>query len=77
MIQPLVDFCQSQLAESDASKDCSVRAPNAIGVGKLARKTPRKQIQDTLIVSVEVFPVAQSCLLSLKSLLRKETPSLP
>ena len=57
MLQPLVDLCESQLAESDASEDRRVRTSHALWVRKLARQTPRQQIQHALFVFVEFFLV--------------------
>ena len=60
MIQPFVDLCESQLAESDASEDRRVRTSHALWVWKLAGQTPREQIQHALFVFVEFFLVAQN-----------------
>src|SRR5271165_2339392 len=60
VLQPLVDFRQSQLAKSDASKDGRVGAPDALWIRKFTRQALRQQIQDALFFFVEFFLFAQT-----------------
>ena len=41
VIQPLLDICEPQLAESDASKNCRVTTSHALWIWKLTRETSR------------------------------------
>ena len=41
MIQPLLNFRESQPAESYASEDCRARTPYTLGIWKFAGETPR------------------------------------
>jgi hypothetical protein len=60
VIQPLLDLCEPQLAESDASEHCGVRASHTPRIWELTRQTSRQQIKDAGFFFVEFFPLIQS-----------------
>jgi hypothetical protein len=50
VVEPLVDFTESDFAESNAFEDCRIRASNTLWVWKFAREPLLQQIQELLFL---------------------------